>query len=355
MTTGAASSPIDTGTIDPKLLSTDALGEKRAFLASGAAWPDERPPVCIETPRSLVFVTQHLVYKLKKPLHLPSGDLRFLGPRARICAEDFRLNHRFAPDLYLGLVPLVRGIDGALVLGGHGRVVDWLLVMKRLPAAQMLDRRLAVGPTPHWDEMADFGARLIRSYERQPGGLLAGLVYHKHLRTNLASDAQHLTMLLPHLGTFPLADLLAWSATRLAFAAPEIWMRAMMGCLRKGHGDLRARHVCLTDPPFAFHRVAVVPDDLLVDPYYEITGLGLDAAKSGVEWIGPALLSQLTQTGFRPPSPRLLVLYAVLQCLAQARAALALSLVTTPSPQTQDLHQVRCRLAMAVRIAENHS
>lgn len=328
------------------------LNEKRAFLASGAAWPDEPPPFCIETPSSLVFLTRHRAFKLKKPVVLPDADLRRLADRARICAEDFRLNRMFAPEVYRRLVPLVREGDGRLVLGGRGRVVDWLVEMVRLPAAQMLDRRLAVGPCPRRDEIADLGARLIASYHRQPWHWRAGVIYHARLTAILRADAACLVQQERHLAVFPLVDLLAWVALRLAMAAPEIRLRGVMGLLCDGHGDMRIGHVCLSDPPLAFHRVAASPDMRLIDPYHELTALGLDAAQLGAEWIGPALLDQLAQAGLRPPSRRLLGLYAVLQCLTQARAAIDPAHMAAGQTPAQGLSRMRCLLAMAARIGE---
>ena len=53
------------------------------------------------------------------------------------------LNRRLAPDVYLGVGPLVVEPDRGLRLGGPGPAADWLVKMRRLPADRMLDRRIA--------------------------------------------------------------------------------------------------------------------------------------------------------------------------------------------------------------------
>ena len=55
-----------------------------------------------------------------------------------------RLNRRLAPDVYLGVLPLVERA-GKLSIGGEGAPVDWLVKMKRLDERFMLDGILANG------------------------------------------------------------------------------------------------------------------------------------------------------------------------------------------------------------------
>ena len=56
------------------------------------------------------------------------------------CAEELRLNQALAPGVYLGVVPLVRDESGNARLEAEGRVLEWLVKMRRLPADRMLDR-----------------------------------------------------------------------------------------------------------------------------------------------------------------------------------------------------------------------
>ena len=64
----------------------------------------------IETHISWVLLTGELAYKLKRPVHYPFVDLRSAEHRSFLCAEEVRLNRRFAPQLYLGVGSLV--MDG---------------------------------------------------------------------------------------------------------------------------------------------------------------------------------------------------------------------------------------------------
>ena len=82
-----------------------------------------------ETHVSLLGFTNDRVWKCKKAVRLPFVDLSTLERRRENCEREVALNRRLAPDVYLGVVPLV--VDGG--------TVDYLVEMRRLPD----DRRLS--------------------------------------------------------------------------------------------------------------------------------------------------------------------------------------------------------------------
>ena len=127
---------------EPKPVAATDLSfvDKSKFLMQGDAY---RPPVPEvirrETHMSEVFLAGDRVYKLKKPVRFPYLDFSTLARREAACRAELELNRRLAPDVYRGVVPLVRAAHG-LAIGGPGEVVDWLVVMNRLDETQMLDR-----------------------------------------------------------------------------------------------------------------------------------------------------------------------------------------------------------------------
>jgi aminoglycoside phosphotransferase family enzyme len=308
------------------------LTDKRAFLASGAPWPDQPAPHCIETHASLVFLTQDRVFKLKKPICLPHADMRSLSARAHLCAEELRLNRAMAGDVYRGIVALVQRPEGGLALGGAGRVVDWLIEMERLPAPAMLDCRILDGPPPTQAEIVGFGRVMASFYRRQTPKPGAGGIYAARLEREMETDLAHLRQMRGHLGEPLRDDVLDKARETLALARPLILARGALGLVIEGHGDLRAEHVCLTHPPLAFDRVEFDHDFRLIDPQDEMLGLGLDCARLGVDWIGSALCESLVEAGFPAPDPALARAYVSARCLTQAR--LAIDHLRDPSPRT---------------------
>ena len=75
----------------------------------------------LETHMSWVILAGAFAYKIKRPVQFAFADFRDPAHRAFLCAEEIRLNRRFAPALYLGVEP-VRQVDGAASFSGDGPV-----------------------------------------------------------------------------------------------------------------------------------------------------------------------------------------------------------------------------------------
>jgi aminoglycoside phosphotransferase family enzyme/predicted kinase len=201
----------------------------------------------LQTHISWVFLADDLVYKLKKPIRLAFLDYSTPEVRRRWCLAEVELNRRLAPSTYLG-VALIRRRGRAFELGAvgdlSGAAEDSLVVMRRLPADEMLDRRLAQGTAGRAEldqvaaKLADFHAS---SAERgDPYGLPATI--EETVRANLSECA-------PFAGDTVsesrLATLEEFARSYFAQNAPRLWRRVRQGRIRDGHGDLRAEHVCL--------------------------------------------------------------------------------------------------------------
>lgn len=118
-----------------------------------------------ETHMSWVFLTDDRAYKLKKPVRRPFLDFSTVAKRRFFCEEGLRLNRRLAPETYLGTIPVCRLPSGTFSLGDGGRIVDWVVEMRRLPQADMLDERIARN-TVHRRQIDTVAARLAEFYSR---------------------------------------------------------------------------------------------------------------------------------------------------------------------------------------------
>src|SRR5215475_13383350 len=77
-----------------------------------------------QTHISVVFLAGAYVYKVKKPVELAFLDFSTLEKRLHFCRQEVRLNRRVAPDVYLGVVPVVRTTSG-LKWEGEGEAIEW--------------------------------------------------------------------------------------------------------------------------------------------------------------------------------------------------------------------------------------
>ena len=60
------------------------------------------------------------------------------------CHEELRLNRRLCPDIYEQVIAL-RETESGATFAGDGKVIDYAVMMKRLPADRMLDRLVDSG------------------------------------------------------------------------------------------------------------------------------------------------------------------------------------------------------------------
>lgn len=332
------------------MLAGVPLVDKVAFLSAAENHALERPQQVetVETHMSWVFLTDGFAYKLKKPLCHPLSDLRRLGARCLNCAGELRLNRRLVPDVYLGVRPLTLAGNGAgLRLGGAGQVVEWLVVMRRLPRPLMLDEARRSG-SPERRDLDRVAATLSRFYAEltpEPVAPATRRRWHEEEialctrelgRAAFGIDGARLERLVGRLGDFLRA---------------RVGMLAARHCdsrIVEGHGDLRPEHICLERMPVIIDCLEFSRRLRLVDPADELAFLELECAMLGEPGAGERLQrSYETLTGDRPPG-RLIAWYAAMRALVRARLCTLHSLEPGARPPAAWLGQAQRYLDRAL-------
>ncbi len=114
-------------------------------LQHPSAYPVQTRSVeLIQTHISWLFLTDTHVFKLKKPVNFGFLDFSTLDLRRFYCYEELRLNRRLCPDIYEQVIEL-RETDTGAAFVGDGNVIEYAVMMKRLPADRMLDRLVDSG------------------------------------------------------------------------------------------------------------------------------------------------------------------------------------------------------------------
>ncbi|WP_366657143.1 hypothetical protein [Fodinicurvata sp. EGI_FJ10296] len=314
----------------------DPTAEKVSFLGSPTAYPTPTRRVeTLETTMSWVFLTDDRAFKLKKPVQHRHLDFSTLEKRRFFCEEEVRLNRRLAAETYVRTLPLRRLCSGGLTLGeesveGTGRVVDWLVEMKRLPQSDMLDARIRQGRLQVSDvrciatRLSDFYIRA-----RRPENRVDGTSYLRFLAAEQGLNRSILmrrALGLANIAAGPLA-----AVDRLFDACQkEIGDRMATHMIVEGHGDLRPEHICLTDPPQIIDCLEFNRAMRIIDPCDEITYLGMECDMLGASGVRGTLermmaaaepsASDRSGAGpFSDPSPALLALYGGFRALLRAR------------------------------------
>ena len=284
-----------------------SLEEKVVFLGSLATYPELTVPVEIkETHMSCVFLAGDTVLKLKKPAKYPFLDFSTVAAREFNCREEIRLNRRLAPDTYIGVVPLTLEPDAKLALDGVGEVVDWLVKMRRLPADRMLDSAIKNGTVTRV-EVESVADRLVTFYEHSAPANLTPQEYISGISGELTLNEDVLTMPEFDLPQATLVTVLKSIQNFVARDSRMLLNRVENGHIIEGHGDLRPQHVCLVDPPVIIDCLEFNRSLRLVDPFDELTFLGLECELLGASWIGSLLIERCADALGGAPDDRLLL------------------------------------------------
>ena len=217
-------------------------------LLEAKAYPEPTAKVrLIETHVSFIFLTDHFVYKVKKPVNFGFLDFTTLDRRRFYCEEEVRLNRRLCPDIYLGVVELRQSARGAS-FAGAGKVIEYAVKMKRLPEERMLATLLERGEAGV-EEMTRI-ARVIAAFHGKAarGPQIDACGSTGIIRGNWEENFRQTA---PFAGVTIAPEELAvirhW-VERFLIGNEELFRaRVAAGFIRECDGDLHSGNICLTN------------------------------------------------------------------------------------------------------------
>lgn len=283
--------------------------------------PDSAGTVeAVETHMSWVFLTRCHAYKLKKPVWREFLDFSTLEARHRNCRRELRLNRRLAPQVYLSVVPLTVNEKGTMQLGGKGLAVDWLVKMRRLPAADMLDQAIRDG-TATQQRVREAAGLLATFYARSHPAKATFHAFRKRLERDIRGNLAELTQPVYSLPT-DLVVAIAKAQSSFLVRRPEIFeQRVREGRIVEGHGDLRPEHIYLGSPPAIIDCLEFNRRFRILDPADELAFLALECERLGTPFVGRWFSETYTSvTGDGPPA-ELFSFYITLRATLRAKLA----------------------------------
>jgi uncharacterized protein len=251
-------------------------------LKGGAGWRAEELPVeLIQTHISVVLLGRRYVLKLKKPVDFGFLDYTTLEKRRRACEDEVRLNRRLCPDTYLGVAHVTEE-GGRARLFGQGRILDYGVWMKRLPADRMLDRMLAEGRVTEAviDAVAarlhEFHLKARRGPDVEEYG--GPRVVRLNWEENFAQTASYVGRTIEQ---DAFESVRRWVEDWLERDEALLAARVAGGHTCEGHGDVRAESVCVTDPICIYDCVEFNERFRCCDSASEVAFLSMDLDARG--------------------------------------------------------------------------
>ncbi|MDG4881864.1 bifunctional aminoglycoside phosphotransferase/ATP-binding protein [Mesorhizobium sp. WSM4884] len=242
------------------------------MLKDPAAYGEAGPVEAIETHISRIFLVGHRAFKLKRAVELPYVDFSTPELRFAACEKEVELNSRTAPGLYLGVHRITRERN-RLALDGPGDLVDAVIEMVRFDQSKLLDRMAGAGElTP---ALMTNVARMIARYHRSAEEIHAG--------SGSANIGGVLDINSAGFATSHVFDgreietLDAAFRTALARHAGLLDRRETAGRIRRCHGDLHLRNICLFEgEPRLFDCIEFNDRIATVDVLYDLAFLLMD-------------------------------------------------------------------------------
>jgi uncharacterized protein len=210
---------------------------------SAALFPhDARDIRVCETHLSFVVLTGEFAYKIKKAVRLDFIDATALARRRELCEAELRLNRRYAPELYLQVVPIVVR-DERLSFGANGDAVDYAVQMRQFDAGDELRALLArdAVDTDDFAVLADLVAEFHASaavLDRTPPA--GSAAFDRKARENTTSVLRRARLIDAEQEA---AALERWTMARLASQRSQLEGRERQGAIRECHGDLHTGNV----------------------------------------------------------------------------------------------------------------
>ncbi|WKN31492.1 hypothetical protein PZB74_21315 [Porifericola rhodea] len=233
-----------------------------------------------ETHLSWIFMTDVYAYKLKKPLHLPYLNLFSIQNRKQICEQEIELSKRLAPDTYLRLVALCMNEEKQLQIEGKGKVVDWLVKMRKLDSELMLDQQIRNRQVDQ-SLLAKAARHLSDYYLAQPPEAISSFDYWNKLmqaiKRNYASLLDYPNLIQIDM----LKEVVASLQNFLTHEEHLLENRVKQSKIIEGHGDLRPEHIYLSAKPQIIDSLEFDRELRIVDPADELAQLSVECTMLG--------------------------------------------------------------------------
>lgn len=303
----------------------------------------------VETHISWILLAGAFAYKIKKPLKLPFLDFSTLALRKQCCDDELRLNRRFAPDIYLDVVPIT-GEPLDPHLGGPGLAIEHAVRMRRFDEHGRLDRVCARGAltADHLNDLADtlvafHAAAAVAPLETRFGS-------PEHILAPALDNFRDLAQLLPDARLqLRLAALRDWTDAEHRRLTPLMRERKASGQIRECHGDLHLANMVLLDGHVRMFDCLEFNEDLRwLDTANEIAFTYVDLLDHGKADLANGFVDAvLSRSGDYAAVP-LLRFYAVYRALVRAKVAAIRHGQTQGMDET---HAAEVCIAQAERLA----
>ncbi|MDD5214929.1 MAG: AAA family ATPase [Methylococcales bacterium] len=277
----------------------------------------------IETHISWVILTGQYAYKIKKPVCFDFLDFSTLEKRHFYCEEELRLNRRFAPQLYIQIVPIT-GTIASPQLNGSGEVIEYAVQMRQFPANQLLSELANHGRLE--PEMIDQLADLTADFHSRANKDISNSCYgtateiHHWFLSNFANIYQ---LVEDDKFQQQLIRLEKWGEQEVQTHKTLIQQRKQQGFIRECHGDLHLGNMAIFDNQvMPFDGIEFNPALRWIDMIDEIAFVVMDLEQRNLKPFAYRFLNRYLSQSGDYQGVSLLRYYLVYRALVRTKVAM---------------------------------
>jgi aminoglycoside phosphotransferase family enzyme/predicted kinase len=247
-------------------LGPDQLQDEIFTFLMDPATHGGAPVTRIDTHAASVFLAGPRALKVKRAVRFPFLDYSTLAKRKEACDEELRINRPFAPDIYRGVVPVMRRNDGSFGIGGDGTPVEWAVDMERFDERLTLDHVAEAGPLAP-DLARDIADAIAASHTVAPAVSAAPWIDSIPIIVARNTAVFRAAGLPAH----ETDALDAASRATFIHARELLDRRGRQGHVRRCHGDLHLSNLVLIGgKPVLFDAIEFDPAIASVDVLYDL-------------------------------------------------------------------------------------
>lgn len=243
------------------------------------------------------------------------------------------------------MVPLT-GTRTGYAIGGSGRIVDWLVLMRRLDESRTLEAALRTGHVSQAQvrRLADILSRFYYHAARVP---ISSDSYLLSLRKAVLADQRILLHSAFDLPRGTIERVVSVQHRFLRQRRKLIAERVHRRMIRDEHGDLRPEHIWLSAPYPIIDCLEFDARLRALDALDELSFLHLECERLGGRWVGEALRRHLSLLLDDDPASGLFLFYRIGRAMLRARLSIAHLADTHPRTPEKWSRLTRTYLALA--------
>jgi aminoglycoside phosphotransferase family enzyme/predicted kinase len=298
----------------------------------------------IETHISWVILTGNHAYKIKKPVQFEFVDYSTLELRRANCLKEVELNCRFAPEIYLGVVP-ISATDGLLSIGSetiddrdgkHAAAIEFAVKMKQFPQDSIVASRLE-HPELTGQSVDRFGTRVAKFHQSiESANPTIECVQAHCIEKDALENFVTLGEAFQNDGRLPtIEQLQRWTSDQFEQLESTFEQRLHDGLVRRCHGDLHLKNIIQVDSQLkAFDGIEFNEEFQWIDVLSEIAFPVMDFVARGRPDLAWRLLNAYLESSGEYQALDVLRFYLVYRAMVRAKVSWL-----NPKNQSEEVRQ----------------